>query len=841
MARHPDRTVPTRRARAVAGAVLALGLFDPHGLRAQQTQPTTTAPTTSVAPVVSGAALERRIAENLRLLTGNNEPYAREIGARELLRMPAPAAWDRLAAVLRNSTDLPAQLAVCQAIADSPLRRSVLIEPLFDLIGAEPPALRQVVAAALGRYKNPAVIERLAAMARRVESSLPVRLGAIAALGAMGDDKQAIAALVGLLDDPNAELVDLVLDKIGDSSDSDLGDVEMARRWWDENKDMDTTAWLTRRNEQLRTRIARIDANSKMLTARLLAALRTNYYAASELDKPKLLIDLLADPLPEARGLGIELVDAMISDRRTVPQEIAARIEALVHDSSTAVRRSAATVLGDLRDKSRAPALLAGLAKETDSTVRAAQVAALGRIGGAAATQAVTNALDDPAPAVAGEAALALGALAEQGGLSPEVRGTLIESLLSRYERIGSGADNIREAFMTAMTRIGDPRFAPLFRKILSTRESAGARRAAIRGLAVTDPDHAADHLRPMLEDPDASIRSAAAEGLGRCARSDADLNALLGRLEPTREPDESARQKAWESVQRVLSTRSPEEHLAAAERFNRPGQNGSLERYVELLSQLDRRLAAQTAAAAIRLDVLERLATAQVTLGRIAAAAASLEQAAALAVPSDLQRARADLSRALDILMEAGRQESIPSLIERAHTLGGAANLLDLEAVGKTLQGALVQRAALPDSGPATELAAAVRKLLETGVGFPPPIREMLVTECRRVAQIAAQGRISDLISKLETNDDAARQARDALVAAGPSALPVVLNRLDQCASDNAPPAALELKLVDVARRLEPRWAGYGGDADAAIRAERLSELRAMTGGRTTASAPSG
>ncbi len=841
MARHPDRTVSTQRARAVAGVAFALLLADAHRLRAQQTQPTTTAPTTSPAPALSGAVLERRIAENLRLLTGNNENYAREVGARELLRMPAPAAWDRLAAVLRNSTDPPAQIAVCQAIADSPYRRSVLVEPLFDLIGAEPPALRQVAAAALGRYKNPAVAERLAALARRVESPLPARLGAIAALGAMGDDKPAIAALMGLLDDPNPEIVDLVLDKIGDSSDSDLGDVEMARRWWDENKDLDTSAWLTRRNEQLRSRIARIDANAKMLTTRLLAALRSGYYAASELDKPKLLIDLLADPLPEARGLGIELVDALISDRRTVPPEIASRVEALIHDSSAAVRRSAATVLGDLRDKSRAPALLAGLAKEIDSTVRAAQVAALGRIGGSAATQAVINALDDPAPAVAAEAAIALGTLAEQGGLSPEVRGTLIEALLNRYQRIGSGADSVREAFLVAMTRIGDPRFAPLFREALTTRRATGVRRAAIRGLAVTDPDHAAEHVRPMLEDPDATIRAAAAEGLGRCARGDTDLNALLGRLEPNREPDEPARQRAWESVQRILAARTPEEHLAAAERFNRPGANGSLERYVDLMIQLDRRLATQPSAGAARSDVLERLATAQVTLGRATAAAASLEQAAALAVPSDLQRARANLSRALDIVVEGGRYESLPGLIERAHTLGGAAGLLDLEAVGGLLQRALVQRAALPDQARATELAAAVRRLLDSGVAFPPSIRDALDAECRRITLLATQGRINDLISKLDTNDDAARQARDALVAAGRVALPVVLDRLDQCVSDDAPPAALELKLVEVARRLEPRWAGYSGDADAVTRAERLSELQALARGRATTSAPSG
>src|SRR5262245_48786252 len=101
---------------AIRAAIVVLTALSIGGRQASSASAVqSSAPTASQPTTQSPAVLERLIAENLQLLTGNNESQARAIGARELLRLPSPAAAERLAAVLRNSADTAAQLAICQS------------------------------------------------------------------------------------------------------------------------------------------------------------------------------------------------------------------------------------------------------------------------------------------------------------------------------------------------------------------------------------------------------------------------------------------------------------------------------------------------------------------------------------------------------------------------------------------------------------------------------------------------------------------------------------------------------------------------------------------------------
>lgn len=760
---------------------------------------------TQPAGAVAPSAIERRIDENLRLLTGNNEPYAREIGARELLKLPAPAAWDRLAAVLRNSADSTAQVAACQAIAGLPETRTVLIEPLFELLGAESNTLRRAAAHALARFKSPAVIERLARLARQPTTSAPssrsdvARLGAIDALGAMGDEKAAIAALMTLLDDASPEIVSATLDRIDDSADADLRDTESAQRWWAENKDLDEREWLHRRNEQLRTRIERMTTAQAQLTARLSATLRNSYYSAAASDRDKILLELLNDPQTEVRTLGIELIDARIGDRKPVTPEIAARVETLIADSSPTVRREAASVLGDLRDKSRVSALLAALNRETDDHVRAGMIAALGRIGGAAATASVIAALNDPSLEVASEAALAVGALAEPGIGSLDVVAAAADGLLNRYEKLDRRAPfttsassrkspppavqrdiaSTREAFLSAMARIASPRFRPTLVEALKSATTPGVRRAAIRGVAALDDGSSATLIRPLLEDPDASVRASAAEAMGRLTSSatDADLGALAARLDATREPEDAVRARSWESLRALLKARPIEQQYEWAQRFDSPSDTRSLERYAELLGEIERRLAAEPTRAPLttarstsaraepiaRWEILDRLGEANLALGRRGVAASYFEQSAlAIAAaqrqqadangrgahpadptsgqerqiePEMLARARQEMLRAVDALLGAHRYDAVLTLVDRNRT-GPAARegdcLLDFSAIAARLEHEISGVVQKKDATDAPDLARAIDQLLLAVAPFSPSERRSL-TEARR------------------------------------------------------------------------------------------------------------
>ncbi len=733
----------------------------------------------------SQAVLERLIADNLRLLTGNNEPSARVVGARELLRMESPAAWDRLAAVLRNYSDPAAQAAVCQSVIESPIRRAVLVEPLFELLGAEQPAMRRGAAVALSRCIAPAAIDRLRALSSQRSAPLARRLGAIEALGAMGDEKAAVAALMNLLTDPNAEIVAAALDKIDDSSDVDLVDVAAARAWWDENRNLDPVAWLKRRNEQLRARIDRAAFGTGLLTARLLTAQRNAYYTTPDADKDKLVLEFLNDPLAEIRGIGVELIDARITDRKTVAPEITTRVEALVADVNPQIRRGAVAVLGDLRDKSRVPALLTALKGEPASQVRAAIVSALGRIGGSAATSAVQAALDDSSPQVQAEAALALASLAEPGVAPAEVVRAAADTLDAHYRKLldagrpitaASPSDAVldtaardfdlkREACLNAMSRVADPRFRPQFLDAVESSNvrlgpsSAAVRRAGIRGLVATDDGTASARLRRLLDDADPSVRTAAAEAIGKCLTTDDDLTALLVRLDSSREPEESTRLKAWESLRSLLKRRPVEQQLVWADRLAGPADRPALERSVELLAQAERRLVDpsvrqpngstsapvngrspdETPAVVRRAEVLERLANANLALDRPAVAASYFEQAAqavaadgrSTSAPAErqdeLDRARRLMTRAVEALLIARRYDALPQFVERNRSGPGDAGLLNHDEIADRIEAAVSERLDASSAASAPELARALDQILDADPLFTPQVHRRL------------------------------------------------------------------------------------------------------------------
>ncbi len=682
-------------------------------------------PATSPAIPPAPGAVEGRIAEFALLLTGNNEPHARLVGARELLTMESRSAWERLAGVLR-SPESAAKLAVCQAVAATNLSRPLLLEPLIEQTGADSVALREAAAAALSRYRSPALIDRLARMAADVRSPLAQRQTCIMALGGLGDDKRAIAALIELLGDRNPEIVATALDKIDDSSDVDLPDAGSARRWWEENAALEPSAWLLRRNEQLRSRLRRTEAENGQLASRLLASLRSAYQAAPETERERLLLDLMNDPLAGVRGLGVGLVNAMITDRRPVPPGVARRVLSMTLDASPDVRRTAAAVLGDLRDRSTTPALTAALSQEVDGRVRAALVSAFGRIGGGEALSVVRARLDDASPLVVAEAAQALGSLADPNVLPREVVEEIADDLLRRYERVEAGQDVLLEAVLSAMARMSGlatqarpwhARFRSAFQEQVSADRPPGVRRAAIRGLSacqVTDPaadaGETAALLRRLSEDPSAMVRLAVVEALGRCGRSPADLNALAARLDPVRESEEPVRQKAWDSTLRVARNLPIDEQFALAAEYFRREDKTSLERHVELLTQLERRLAERPAPppGALREGLPAALARAHALLGRHETAAAYYEQSSrALAAAEREAEATSALTDAAEELLAARNYEAVFGLLERARTESNGRTIrVDYGAVAERLEAVLTALTGQQDVHAAAELA---------------------------------------------------------------------------------------------------------------------------------------
>lgn len=158
--------------------------------------------------------------------------------------------------------------------------------------------------------------------------------------------------------------------------------------------------------------------------------------------------------------------------------EIAEQIQLLSH-SDPHVRRDAARALGEAAAREAIPALCellappaSGLDEESNSehTARAAAAVALGRIGDPSATDALIAAIADPF--------------------------------------------NAGTAASTALGRLSPP---PIERLIEATRDANAWRRArAVVALGEAGASSAFDAVVALLDDPEASVRRAAASGLER-------------------------------------------------------------------------------------------------------------------------------------------------------------------------------------------------------------------------------------------------------------------------------------------------------------------------------------
>ena len=198
----------------------------------------------------------------------------------------------------------------------------------------------------------------------------------------------------------------------------------------------------------------------------------------------------------------------------------------LARSKDPKIRAPAVVLMGKLKYPQWADALLAAL-KDEDATVRGSAAAALGEIGDRRAVEPLLAMLAAD-HAVFGQVAYSLGKLRDARAIDP---------LLAA---VRSDDAEIRHPAMSALGEGGfdDPRIVPMLIAAVTKDSSTWVRTDAIRLLtakAGKDSRQATDALLKALDDPDVSVRSAAAEGLGELKdpRAVEPLLALLRRGAP--------------------------------------------------------------------------------------------------------------------------------------------------------------------------------------------------------------------------------------------------------------------------------------------------------------------
>ncbi len=765
----------------------------------------------------------RELDDFAQLITGNNTPEARELGARSLLRHATDEAARRLVAILKSQNDAQAKLAICRAILSSDSPNPILLDPLVQLVGHNPPELSEIASSSLRRFKSAEVIPRLHALSADGQQPLARRTAAVAALGSMSDDLLAMTKLMELVREGDAAIRPAVLEAVSEAAGARLTDAGTAIQWWNSYEQAEPLDWLREMNQRRKEDIRRIRTERDALVQRLVATLRESYLLTSESEQPARLMAFLRDDSAAVRGLALDLINGLITDRREINQDVRRQLLRLVSDSNPTIRRRAAGIVGDLRPAGGGERLREALTVELDPSVRAAQVNALGRLDDADALGALVARLNDPARLVVSEAATALGRLTRRGAMDPAVVENVVAALSDGLQRVAVEDEDLRVLFIEAMGRIGAEEFRAIFAREIDELKSTRVRSAAITALSAL-PDSAAQ-IRGLLSATEPEIRLAGVQALGRCGRGREDLDALATCLNAAQEPNTAVRERAWESYLTIVKRLPVKDQLDAAQRFDRPNDAPAQRRRADLLQTInsanDR---AEPLTPSQRLTLYDSLASAQSALGERAAEARALEDAAAVAAESRPEALPALRQRLIAALLSAGSDQAAA---DQLRALAAPGDLADAD------------RAALTDMV-SREIA---RRIAEADLAAD----FAKVFELLRIMHAAAADALPDLSARLDAQQQAAIEARQMIVnrlidalsndaeaeaqlrAFGrETVLPEIAARLSKDGAGR-PAVAAETRMIEIAKELAPEWPGYAAgapDSDRRVAIKALSDM---------------
>lgn len=605
---------------AIFGLIVLLACGD-RSLPRQATEPIAqqTPPTKQGITIEQQEALDRyrRIITNER-----NVPATRRDMADGLLKSDLPGRIDLIVELLATSSAAGASTAMCEAIASIGATRPDLIdarlaEPLLELLDSDGFQLASKASAALAVFQDGGVERKLARRAADENRPLESRFAAIATLSLNTNRRDVVAALIELASQPNAAIANRVFQALRSASRIDYGpDGSAWRAWWRQKQELTNEQWLQDRLDlmvqRLRSQNTTIDrlrrqaeAHRSRVAGRFDELLRKLYQATSQQPQREALLQRwLADTAVEFRISALNLVRERISEGEIPADDIREDIKNCLADDSTAVRMAALEIIGNLKDPDDASSVLALLPDAQEPAVRETILRVLGRLENPIAVEVLVEELNDP-EADSGcvrEAARALGALGQQPLDDVSLIQSAIGPLRERFQEVPPGNPRLKEALLDAMARIGDPAFTPEFVANLS-EESPQLVLAAIRGIRNARVSAQIDRLRAHLTHTDPRVRQFAAEAVGQLGTGEADLEALITRLDPNSEPSQNVRNAAWDGFRAVLSLKPPSVRLQWVDRLE------SLpDRRILLLGELIADWAANNASSPDLIDARERI-----------------------------------------------------------------------------------------------------------------------------------------------------------------------------------------------------------------------------------------
>lgn len=547
--------------------------------------------------------------------------------ARLLLTKSYPQATRVLRQFLEDPSNIGAQQAIAEAIAEDGGGRKQFIAPLMAMLTGDEPLVRSSAARALVTYQNFGVTDRLIDVAKNPTLDRNIRRVTIEALQRIVA-KRCIEVLIELLSDPDPSIRSAAADSLRRMTNIRRfgSSRSMWETWFAKRRDMDEDAWLRDMNDGLTRAKMSLERESTQLRARLIEAMESLYNATPKTQRPEILLAFLNDSVAEVRLLGETLTDRMIAANQEIPPEVRQRVRLMLFDDDPRVRESAAVLEANLADARTTELLLGRLRSEQIPDVRVGLLKALGRLASPQALPALLTEIrlrgDDEAAA----AAAALGRIAEEKLLENADKAKALKVLVDRYRR-GEEQKNslaLRESLLSALGALGDEKAQPVLTEALQDPAPV-IRMVAVGGLLHLQAKTAAGAVAPLVQDEDRGVRQAALEAMIVLGGKDY-LKTILLRTDPKIETDPAVRKEAMDGLLKICE----------------PADVQTLDEILEFLARRDD-------ATTLRIQVLLRKAD-------VLKAAGTPEAPAVLREAGQLLLADGRASEAIPVMAEAWR-----------------------------------------------------------------------------------------------------------------------------------------------------------------------------------------
>ncbi len=477
-------------------------------------------------------------------------PETRLDAARLLLTRTYPQAMGVLRQFLADPSNIGAQQAIAEAIAEDGGGRKEFIQPLLAMLTGDEPLVRSAAARALVTYQGFGVTDRLIGVARNPAVDRSVRRVTIEALQRI-IDKRCIEVLIELLSDPDPAIRSTAAESLRrmTSIRSFGSSRSMWEAWFARHRDMDDLAWLRDMNDGLTRGKMVLERENALLRARLIESMESLYNSTPKTQRSDILLGFLNDDLPDVRLLGETLTDRMIAGNQEIPPEVRQRVRLMLFDDDPRVRESAAVLEANLADAKTPGLLLGRLRSEQIPDVRVGLLKALGRLASLEAVPALLTEIRLRGDEETAAAAAALGRIAEEKPLSEADRTKALKVLENRYRRSADQKNSLvlRESLLSALGSVGDEKAQPVL--IEALQDSAPViRLVAVSGLLHLQAKDAAGAIAPLVQDDDRGVRQAALETLIVLGGKDY-LKTILLRTDPKVETDPAVRKEAIDGV----------------------------------------------------------------------------------------------------------------------------------------------------------------------------------------------------------------------------------------------------------------------------------------------------